>query len=265
MRLLILLFCGAFALAQSTSPASEQKANPPNDAGTGTHIPQPNNIEILSDTQCVDFGPYLQGVLKDVRKNWHNAIPASAQRKHGKVVIEFTIAKDGRVRGMRQIPASGEIVKLNMFGFDDADLKRAAWAGITASDPFPPLPSEFGGPYLALRVSFLYDPDKSDVAASPSKSGINVSLWPVGDLQVPAGGSAVITATVTGTQEKDVEWSVSGSGCSDSSCGKMAKDLYLAPSVLPNPPVVTLTAISKADPTAKASVTVHMVQPSPAP
>jgi TonB family protein len=276
MRLSILLFCSVIAFAQSISPASQQKTNPPASAadqksqvqdlaGTGAHSPQPNNVEILSDTLGVDFGSYLQSVLTDVRKNWYNAIPASARHKQGKVVIEFTIAKDGRVRGVKPIPASGEIIKLNAFGSGDADLERAACAGITASDPFPPLPSAFGGQYLSLRVSFLYNPDKSDLAASSSKSSIGVSLWPIGDnLQVPVGGSTVITATVTGTQEKDVEWRVSGSGCSDSSCGKMADDLYLAPSVLPSPPVVTLTAISKADPTARASITVHIVQPTPA-
>ena len=84
-----------------------------------------------------------------------------------------------------------------------------------------------------------------------------------GDLQVPVGGSEVVTATVTGTKENAVEWNVTGSGCSRSACGKMADGLYLAPTVLPNPPIVTVTAVSKADPTASASVTVHIGQAPP--
>jgi hypothetical protein len=35
--------------------------------------------------------------------------------------------------------------------------------GITASNPFPPLPNEFGGQYLGLRFAFYYNPDKSDL------------------------------------------------------------------------------------------------------
>jgi hypothetical protein len=54
---------------------------------------------------------------------------------------------------------------------------------------------------------------------------------------------------VTGAEEKIVEWS------------KMIGDVYVAPSVVPSLPDVTLTASAKADPTAKASVTFHIVQP----
>ena len=40
---------------------------------------------------------------------------------------------------------------------------RAAWAGVTGSDPFPPLPSDFGGQYLALRFRFFYNPTKEEM------------------------------------------------------------------------------------------------------
>jgi hypothetical protein len=138
-------------------------------------------------------------------------------------------------------------------GSGDIALDRAAWVGISASNPRP-LPSDFTGPYLALRIRFLYNPDESDLAC------VEVSISPSGDLQVSVGESKIVTATVTGTKENAVEWFVTGSGCSGSACGKMADKLYLAPSVLPDPPVVTLTAVSKAEPAASASVTVHIVQ-----
>jgi TonB family protein len=110
------------------------------------------NLEVLSDTMGVDFGPYLQRVLHDVRENWYNAIPESAQMKHGNLIIEFAITKDGKVAGMKLVAPSG-----------DTPLDRAAWAGITASDPFPALPSEFGGEYLALRFRFFYNPTKDEL------------------------------------------------------------------------------------------------------
>src|ERR1700728_248629 len=120
--------------------------------GTGAHGRQLGNLEVLSDTMGVDFGPYLKRILEDVRQNWYNAIPVSAQDKKGKLAIEFAIGKDGKVMGMRLVASSG-----------DTPLDRAAWAGITASDPFPPLPSEFGGQYLALRFRFFYNPSKEDL------------------------------------------------------------------------------------------------------
>ena len=120
--------------------------------GTGAHGRQVGNLEILSDTQGVDFGPYLQRVLHDVRQNWYNAIPESAQMKHGNLIIEFAITKDGQVAGMKLVATSG-----------DVPLDRAAWAGITASDPFPALPSDFGGQYLALRFRFYYNPTKDEM------------------------------------------------------------------------------------------------------
>jgi TonB family protein len=113
-------------------------------------------VEVLSDTMGVDFGPYLQRVVHDVRINWYNLIPESARAplmKKGKVSIEFAITKDGKVAGMHYVdPTSGDVA-----------LDRAAYGGITASNPFPPLPSEFGGQYLGLRFTFYYNPDKNEM------------------------------------------------------------------------------------------------------
>ena len=113
------------------------------------------NMDVLSDTQGVDFGPYLARVLHDVKLNWYNLIPEVARppiMKKGKVSIEFAITKQGQVAGMRLVGPSG-----------DVSLDRAAWGGITGSNPFPPLPNEFNGQYLALRFHFYYNPDKNDL------------------------------------------------------------------------------------------------------
>jgi outer membrane biosynthesis protein TonB len=45
----------------------------------------------------------------------------------------------------------------------DVSLDRAAWGGITNSNPFPPLPAEFRGQYLALRFRFYYNPDRNEL------------------------------------------------------------------------------------------------------
>ena len=166
--------------------------------------------------------------------------------RKGKLAIEFAIKKEGNVADMRLVATSGDVA-----------LDRPAWGSIAGSNPFPPLPSEFSGPYLALRLRFYYNPDKSDLTV------IEVSISAPASLQVPVGGSEVFTATVKGTKDRAVEWIVTGSGCSGAACGKMTGDLYVAPSVLPDPPIVTLTAVSKVDHKAKASVAVHIIQPVP--
>ena len=114
-------------------------------------------LDVLSDTMGVDFGPYLARVLHDVKENWYNLIPESARppiMKKGKVAIEFAILKDGSIRGMRLEDGGSS---------GDPALDRAAWGGIWASKPFPPLPDEFKGQYLALRFHFFYNPDRSDL------------------------------------------------------------------------------------------------------
>jgi TonB family protein len=122
---------------------------------TATSPVQHGNIEILSDTQGVDFGPYLQDISKIIRHNWYILIPESAEQKKAEVAIEFAIAKDGHVSDMRLSASSG-----------DAALDRPAWGSITNSNPFPLLPREFKGPYLALRLHFAYNLEKNFLAKS---------------------------------------------------------------------------------------------------
>jgi TonB family protein len=120
--------------------------------GTGAHGRLLGPLEILSDTQGVDFGPYLQRILQDVKENWYRLIPESAEMKKGKLAIEFAITKDGRVADLRLVASSGDVA-----------LDRPAYGSITESNPFPPLPSEFTGPFLSLRFRFYYNPDKTDL------------------------------------------------------------------------------------------------------
>lgn len=106
-------------------------------------------VEVLTDTRGVDFGPYLAQTIRTVRENWFRLIPERVDaplRMRGKVAIEFAIKKDGHVAGMKLAEPSGNVV-----------LDRAAWAGTSASDPLPPLPVEFKGDYLSLRIRFYYN------------------------------------------------------------------------------------------------------------
>jgi TonB family protein len=144
---------------EAARAAAESKSRFPGDAGDlGLGQRQPTArmgpMEITTDTQGVDFGPYLQRVLHDVKAHWYEVIPPSAMPpllKKGKLSIEFAITKNGEIAGLRLLTSSGDVA-----------LDRAAYGGIQASTPFPPLPSEFTGSYLGLRFAFYYNPDTSE-------------------------------------------------------------------------------------------------------
>ena len=124
-------------------------------SGIRPRVDTRGNLEILSDTMGVDFGPYMRRLRQAVQEHWDPLIPQSAmppEMKRGTVVIEFAILKDGKVAGLRIINGSG-----------DTALDRAAYGAITYAIPLPQLPANFNGDYLLLRAHFLYNPDKNDL------------------------------------------------------------------------------------------------------
>ena len=119
------------------------------DGGLSTWESGAGGISVLSDTMGVDFGPYLQQIGDAIKKHWYELIPQEGKTTQGRVLIEFAILRNGRVSAMRLVGSSGHV-----------PLDRAAWGGISASNPFPPLPEQFKGDYLALRFGFSYNPDR---------------------------------------------------------------------------------------------------------
>jgi TonB family protein len=124
----------------------------------GPHGGAYGSLEILSDTLGVDFGPYLQRVHDEIERHWREVLPPSVFppiSKKGKLLIQFSIMKDGSVRGMALAVSSG-----------DTALDRAAWGGIVGSSPLPPLPDEYiqrGGQDLTIRGMFIYNYDPKEL------------------------------------------------------------------------------------------------------
>jgi TonB family protein len=153
-------------LAESEAGNGQTKASPKQANPCGGI--QTETLHILSDTQGVDFSPYLsKNLMPKIRENWYQGIPALAIDKKGCVRIEFAVLKDGQLAGMKLLATSG-----------DTALDRAAWDGITSSAPFPPLPTDFKGNYLALRVRFLYNPDPAMPASDAAQSDAMPPLLP---------------------------------------------------------------------------------------
>jgi hypothetical protein len=107
-------------------------------------------VEVLSDTQGVDFTSWLQRWHWETERTWDPLIPDEVNPpilKSGMVAIRFKVLPNGRLM-------DGSMVLEGRSG--DVALDRAAWGALTGSN-YPPLPRDFHGPYLELRAFFLYN------------------------------------------------------------------------------------------------------------
>jgi TonB family protein len=217
--------------------------------GTGDRSSWHPPVQILTDTMGVDFNPYLNRIFPKVKQLWYNLIPESAENKRGKVVLEFKILKDGSVAGLRVVQSSG-----------DAKLDRPAYGSITGSNPFPPLPVEFNGPHLGLRISYYYNLEVERIAEATARAGEKpgLSISPVES--TVAAGSTVQFRAVENYKDAAVTWSIIA--C-DNTCGTISSaGLYTAPAKIP-PSNVTIRATVVLIPNDTAETTVKVVEPKP--
>jgi hypothetical protein len=122
-------------------PAGKLSRHP--GAGTG-------GIEVLSDTQGVDFSSWLARWHWETEHTWDPLIPDEVNApiyKSGMVAIRFKVLPNGRLM-------DGSLILEGRSG--DVALDRAAWGALTGSN-YPPLPRDFHGPFLELRAWFLYN------------------------------------------------------------------------------------------------------------
>ena len=115
----------------------------------GTQVGE--GYDVLSDTQGVNFQPYIQRIIRLIYQQWLPLLPEEARpplNKRGTTQVRFTINPDGTIAAMH----------LDGSSHDDA-LNRAAWGSITGVGQFPPLPKQFHGPNLELRIHYLVNQD----------------------------------------------------------------------------------------------------------
>jgi TonB family protein len=115
----------------------------PGAAGTGT-APHAE-VELQSDPQGADFREYLARILSIVRTNWRQVLPESARMGllRGSTSVEFIINRDGSIPKLVTADESGSRA-----------LDTAAVAGLSMSNPLPPLPADFKG--QQVRVAFTF-------------------------------------------------------------------------------------------------------------
>jgi len=105
-------------------------------------------VQVLSDTQGVDFSSWLARWHYVTEQTWDPLIPDEVNppiSKSGMVAIRFKVLPNGQVTDMQLEGRSG-----------DSALDRAAWGAISGSS-YQALPRDFHGPYLELRAFFLYN------------------------------------------------------------------------------------------------------------
>jgi hypothetical protein len=127
--------------AQLPSSPGEMSMHP--GAGAG-------GVQVLSDTQGVDFNNWLIRWHRETEKTWDPLIPDEVNPpilKQGQVQIRFKVLPNGRIM-------DGSMVLEGRSG--DPGLDRAAWGALTGSN-YPPLPRDFHGPFLELRARFMYN------------------------------------------------------------------------------------------------------------
>lgn len=127
------------------TPAPSLPARP---GQQGSPARMKSSIELKSDPQGVDFRPYLANILAIVRRNWFSVLPDSARMGvlRGRTTIQFVVNRDGSIPKLIIADPSGL-----------QPLDRAAVAGLSMSNPLPPLPAGFKGGSVDLQFSFNYN------------------------------------------------------------------------------------------------------------
>jgi len=147
-----LFFCAGNVIGQTSGPRSNTLGSPEN--VNNNALPsgpryQRLAADILSDTQGVDFSPYMRQTLAMIEKSWVSSLPEEVAhaKTSQETVIRFTISRDGAISAMELVESASQL------GVD-----RAAWGSITSVAPLPSLPAGFNGSSLILRVQFRVNP-----------------------------------------------------------------------------------------------------------
>jgi hypothetical protein len=137
----------SFVMGQSASaPAHPVVPSDKSSAG----VPTQGGVQILSDTEGVNFSPYVKQWYAITQTTWLQHMPSAVNQPQllkGVVAIRFKILPSGHIK-------DGSMILEGRSGYEVLD--RAAWAALTGSN-YPALPSEFHGPYVELRVVFVYN------------------------------------------------------------------------------------------------------------
>jgi hypothetical protein len=248
------------SVSGSTNPAVVWSISGPGCSGTGcgtitagglysapASLPTPPSVTIKA-TAIADPSAFASAAVTLVAAASLSVSPPSAQLKPG-AQLQFT-AK-----------VSGNSSALVIWSISGSGCSESACGSISASGLYTAPAAAPNPPIVAVTATLLSDPTKSGSATVTITSGsvVAISISPT-TAQVGVSAQKQFTATVTGSANTSVTWTITGMGCAGNTCGTVnSSGLFTAPAVPPNPPFFSVTAMSQADTTKSASATVTVV------
>ena len=170
--------CGRYQLRSpwpSVATSAEPEKSP---LAVNNTVP---GIQLLSDTEGVNFSDWLMQWRAQTEMRILNAA-GSVSGESGKVTVRFKVLPDGKVM-------DGSMVLEQRSG--DPALDRIVWNAVTGSQ-YPPLPSDFDGPYLELRTSLT-------ISASTAESGgAKALVQPSAGTSPPANPADIVAQVSAG-------------------------------------------------------------------
>jgi hypothetical protein len=136
-------------------------------------------------------------------------------------------------------------------GSSCGSLSTSSNSAIYAAPAVAPSPAS-----VTVMATSMADSSKSASANVTIVAVVVVTVTPA-NTSVVTGGTQQLNASVVGTSNTGVNWTVQGAGCSGTACGTInSNGLYTAPAVVPSPANVTVTATSLADPSKTGATSV---------
>jgi TonB family protein len=133
----------AFSVA---APAFAQTPNPPKPSTPPFSL----GIQLLTDPEGVDLGPYMRNVYKSVKDKVLATLPPSvAMGDQGVVSIRLRIQKDGTLPS----PALPSII----LSSGKKTLDDNALGAVSKAAPYEHLPEQLSAPSIELRLTFYYN------------------------------------------------------------------------------------------------------------
>ena len=169
--------------------------------------------------------------------------PSSAQVKPG---------------GQLQFTANGALDGIAVWNVTGAGCIGSTCGQITSSGLYTAPTTAPGPATVTVTATSIFDTSQVGTATVTigSATTVAVSVSPA-SVTLAVKGQQQFVASVTGTGNTSVNWTVTGIGCLAGSCGTInSAGLYTAPATVPSPALATVTATSVADSTKSASASV---------
>jgi TonB family protein len=132
------LACGVQLVAQAPGPHVNSA---PVDRGSPTLRIEVITVDVLTDTQGVDFSPYTKELSRLVSSAPDSSESKPSTETYGRVGLRVTVNRSGKITGMVLEQSTHDVQK-----------DRAAWGAVTRLQSFPPLPASFPGESVSFRI-----------------------------------------------------------------------------------------------------------------